>query len=277
MAFDSADTWANPELFQLDEELHPVAVAGCPPDAFSATGQLWGNPLYDWKHHAGTGYQWWISRIAWCLKLYDVLRVDHFRGFDAYYAIPAGEPTAEHGHWEKGPGIRLFEALSQQIGSMNIIAEDLGYLTDSVRELVQKTGFPGMKVLQFAFDSREESDYLPHNYDKNCVVYTGTHDNDTVRGWYEVLNRDDKELAMEYMNIRHTPLEEVHWDFVRLALASVANLCVIPVQDYLGLGSGARINTPSTLGKNWKWRLKPGQLDDRLAEQIRRMTKLYGR
>lgn len=277
VAFDSADTWANPELFQLDEELHPVAVAGCPPDAFSATGQLWGNPLYDWKHHAGTGYQWWISRIAWCLKLYDVLRVDHFRGFDAYYAIPAGEPTAEHGHWEKGPGIRLFEALSQQIGSMNIIAEDLGYLTDSVRELVQKTGFPGMKVLQFAFDSREESDYLPHNYDKNCVVYTGTHDNDTVRGWYEVLNRDDKELAMEYMNIRHTPLEEVHWDFVRLALASVANLCVIPVQDYLGLGSGARINTPSTLGKNWKWRLKPGQLDDRLAEQIRRMTKLYGR
>lgn len=277
VAFDSADTWANPRLFQFDEDLQPVAVAGCPPDAFSATGQLWGNPLYDWAYHEKTGYEWWIRRVAHCLHLYDVLRVDHFRGFDAYYSIPAGDPTAEYGHWEKGPGFDLFQALHKSLGDMNIIAEDLGYLTDSVLKLVKDTGFPGMKVLQFAFDSREESDYLPHNYDKNCVVYTGTHDNDTVKGWYEVISPEDKEFSIRYMNNRNTPPEEIHWDFIRLAMASVADLCVIPLQDYMGLGGEARINEPSTLGKNWKWRMKKGQIDDALAEKIRSMTKLYGR
>ena len=276
-AYDSADVWAEPALFQLDERLLPRAVAGCPPDGFSSTGQLWGNPLYDWEEHARTGYQWWIRRISHCLRLYDVLRVDHFRGFDAYYSIPAGESTAENGHWEQGPGIRLFETLREKLGELNIIAEDLGFLTDSVVELVRKTGFPGMKVLQFAFDSREESDYLPHNYDKNCVVYTGTHDNDTLLGWYQTMDDADREFSARYMNNRGTPPEEIHWDFIRLAMSSVADLCVIPIQDYLGLGSSARINTPSTLGNNWKWRLREGQLTDSLAERIREMTELYGR
>lgn len=277
VAFDSADTWANPELFQFDENHEPTAVAGCPPDAFSATGQLWGNPLYNWEYHRQTGYQWWISRVAYCLNLYDILRVDHFRGFDEYYSIPAGDQTAQNGHWEKGPGKDLFRALHDSLGEMNIIAEDLGYLTESVIDLVRSTGFPGMKVLQFAFDSREESDYLPHNYDKNCVVYTGTHDNDTIRGWYDVLNGADKELSIQYMNNANTPLEEIHWDFIRLAMASVADLCVIPLQDYLGIGTEGRINTPSTLGENWKWRMSKGMLEDELAEKIRRMTRLYGR
>lgn len=277
VALDSADTWANPELFQFGKNHEPIAVAGCPPDAFSATGQLWGNPLYDWEYHRRTEYRWWISRVAYCLNLYDILRVDHFRGFDAYYSIPAGDQTAENGHWEKGPGKELFRALRESLGEMNIIAEDLGYLTDSVIDLVKSTGFPGMKVLQFAFDSREESDYLPHNYQKNCVVYTGTHDNDTIRGWYEVLNSEDKELSIQYMNNRNTPPEEIHWDFIRLAMASVADLCVIPLQDYLGIGTKGRINTPSTLGDNWKWRMPKDVLDDELAEKICRMTKLYGR
>ena len=277
VAFDSADTWANPELFQLDEKLTPIAVAGCPPDAFSATGQLWGNPLYRWDYHRQTGFEWWIRRVSFCLNLYDVLRVDHFRGFDAYYSIPYGDETAEHGHWEQGPGKELFRALKEALGEMHIIAEDLGYLTDSVIELVRDTGFPGMKVLQFAFDSREESDYLPHNYDKNCVVYTGTHDNDTICGWYETLAAPDKELSIRYMNNADTPVNEIQWDFIRLAMASVADTCIIPMQDYLGLGSEARINVPSTLGTNWKWRMKKGQIDDALAERICEMSRLYGR
>lgn len=277
VAFDSADTWANPELFQLDEKLTPIAVAGCPPDAFSATGQLWGNPLYRWDYHRQTGFEWWIRRVSFCLNLYDVLRVDHFRGFDAYYSIPYGDETAEHGHWEQGPGKELFRTLKEALGEMHIIAEDLGYLTDSVIELVRDTGFPGMKVLQFAFDSREESDYLPHNYDKNCVVYTGTHDNDTIFGWYETLAAPDKELSIRYMNNADTPVNEIQWDFIRLAMASVADTCIIPMQDYLGLGSEARINVPSTLGTNWKWRMKKGQIDDALAERICEMSRLYGR
>lgn len=187
VAFDSSDAWANPDLFQFDENCEPVAVAGCPPDAFSATGQLWGNPLYNWEHHKETGYAWWMQRLAACFERYDVVRIDHFRGFDAYYAIPYGEPTAEHGHWEQGPGYDIFRTMKEKLGEKEVIAEDLGFLTPSVIELVKKSGYPGMKILQFAFDSREESDYLPHNYTHNCVVYTGTHDNDTVMGWYDTL------------------------------------------------------------------------------------------
>lgn len=277
VSLDSADTWAHPELFQLDSDKRPTAVAGCPPDGFAASGQLWGNPLYDWTYHRQTGYEWWTRRMAYCLQLYDVLRVDHFRGFDEYYSVPAGSVTAQYGHWEKGPGLELFEILRTKLGDAQIIAEDLGFLTDSVAALVRSTGFPGMKVLQFAFDSREESDYLPHNYDKNCVVYTGTHDNDTVRGWYEKMAVADRELSVQYLNNRNTPDEEIHWDFIRLAMASVANLCVIPMQDYLGIGSEGRVNTPSTLGSNWTWRMKPGQTTEALAKRIRQMTKLYGR
>lgn len=277
VAFDSADAWANPELFQFDENSEPTAVAGCPPDAFSATGQLWGNPLYKWDYHAETGFAWWIQRLKYCFKLYDVVRVDHFRGFDEYYAIPYGNETAEFGAWQKGPGIDLFHAVKNALGDVNIIAEDLGYLTDSVLKLLQDTGYPGMKVLQFAFDSREESDYLPHNYNKNCVVYTGTHDNDTILGWLDEMAPEDVAFAQKYMNNKNSTAEEIPWDFIRLAMASVADLAIIPVQDYLGLGTEARINKPSTLGYNWKWRLKPGQLQEDVLEKMYDMTKLYGR
>ncbi len=275
VAFDSADTWANPELFQLDETCTPIGVAGCPPDAFSATGQLWGNPLYRWEYHKETGYEWWMRRIAYCYQLYDIVRIDHFRGFDEYYSIPYGDPTAEFGHWEKGPGYDIFQVMNEKLGNKAVIAEDLGFLTPSVIELVKKTGYPGMKILQFAFDSREESDYLPHNYTKNSVVYTGTHDNDTTVGWYDTFNKEDKAFAKRYLNLKSR--KDIHWEFIRAALSSVSDTAIIPMQDYLGLGAEARINTPSTLGNNWKWRLLDGQLTDELAKKIREMTKLYGR
>ena len=279
VAFDGADTWASPKLFQFDEENNPVAVAGCPPDDFSATGQLWGNPLYNWEYHKKTGYDWWIKRIRHCLKLYDVVRIDHFRGFDEYYSIPYGDPTAEFGHWEKGPGLDLFARLKKSLKKeeLPIIAEDLGFLTPEVHEMLKESGFPGMKVLEFAFDDSENSDYLPHKYQENCIVYTGTHDNETLVGWYENMNRRNKSFAREYMGCRHTPKKEMHWEFIRLAMASPAKLAVIPVQDYLGLGAEARINEPSTLGKNWKWRLLPGEITGDVLKQCRRMAKLYGR
>ena len=277
VAFDSADAWANPQLFQFDEACIPLAVAGCPPDAFAATGQLWGNPLYRWEYHEETDFAWWIQRLRYCFKLYDVVRVDHFRGFDEYYAIPYGHKTAEYGAWQKGPGIKLFDAVKKALGEVNIIAEDLGYLTESVLKLVRDTGYPGMKVLQFAFDSREESDYLPHNYNKNCVVYTGTHDNNTVLGWLDEMSPEDKEFAQSYMNNRNTEKEEMPWDFIRLAMASVADLAIIPVQDYLCLGAEARINKPSTLGTNWKWRIRSEELTEEILEKMYNMTKLYGR
>ncbi len=275
VAFDSSDTWASPELFQLDETLTPVAVAGCPPDAFSATGQLWGNPLYRWDYHKETDYEWWMKRIGYCYKLYDVVRIDHFRGFDEYYSIPYGDPTAEFGHWEKGPGYDIFQTMKAKLGKKAVIAEDLGFLTKSVIKLVKKTGYPGMKILQFAFDSREDSDYLPHNYIANSIVYTGTHDNDTTLGWYEKLNRRDKAFAKQYLNIKST--KEIQWAFIRAAMASVSDTCVIPMQDYLGLGTEARTNMPSTLGTNWKWRMLPGQFTEALAVRILEMSKLYGR
>lgn len=277
VALDSADTWANPELFQFDENKVPIAVAGCPVDGFSATGQLWGNPLYDWPYHKETGYAWWKRRVSFMMEMYDVLRVDHFRGFDAYYAIPFEDETAEFGHWEEGPGMDLIRALKEVIGEKRIIAEDLGYMTESVKQMVRESGYPGMKVLQFAFDSREESDYLPHNYDKNCVVYTGTHDNDTIQGWYDSMDDMDREFSQRYMNNKRTPRNELHMDFIRMAMASVADLCIIPIQDYLGLGREARINIPSTLGRNWKWRLKKGEITDIVVDRIREVTKVYGR
>ncbi|WP_077612379.1 4-alpha-glucanotransferase [Clostridium sp. Marseille-P2415] len=277
VAFDSSDSWFHPELFQFDENCEPIAVAGCPPDGFSAAGQLWGNPLYRWEYHRETDYEWWMKRMEYSFRLYDVVRVDHFRGFDAYYSIPAGSENAVFGTWEKGPGIDIFNRMREKFGKLDIIAEDLGFLTASVLKLVKDTGFPGMKVLEFAFDSREESDYLPHNYTPNCVVYTGTHDNNTIRGWYEDLSPEDRQLAVDYLNNAGTLEEEIHWDFIRLALASVAKLAVIPVQDYLGLGGEARINEPSTLGKNWRWRMLSGEITEELAEKCRKIAKLYGR
>ena len=277
VAMDSADTWAHPELFQLDEENVPVAVAGCPPDGFSATGQLWGNPLYNWEVHRNSGYEWWVKRIANCFRLYDVVRIDHFRGFDEYYSIPFGDQTAERGHWEKGPGMDLFNTVKEKLGDVDVIAEDLGYLTESVIEMVKESGYPGMKVLQFAFDSREESDYLPHNYERNCVVYTGTHDNDTILGWYYVMSEEDREFSKEYMGNAKSTDEELPWDFIRMSMESVANLAVTPMQEFLGLGTEARINYPSTLGNNWKWRLLPGQFTPEMAKRIHRLTQITAR
>lgn len=275
VAFDSADTWANPELFQLDEENIPTAVAGCPPDAFSATGQLWGNPLYRWDYHEKTGFAWWIRRLAYCFTIYDVVRIDHFRGFDEYWAIPYGDPTAEFGRWEKGPGYALFEAMKKALGNREVIAEDLGFLTPSVLKLVKKTGYPGMKVLQFAFDSREESDYLPHNYTHNCVVYTGTHDNDTVMGWIPAMSRKDLAFAKKYIGVKRT--SDICSNLIRMAYASVADTAIIPIQDYLELGSEARINTPSTLGGNWEWRMNAQDCTPQLAARMLELATVYGR
>ena len=275
VAYDSADYWSDPRLFKTDKNGTPTGVEGCPPDYFSATGQLWGNPLYDWEYHKKTGYAWWMKRLANCFRLYDAVRIDHFRGFDEYYNIPYGAENAIGGHWEKGPGYELFETMKKTLGKKDIIAEDLGYLTDSVVKLVKKTGYPGMKVLEFAFDSNEDNDYLPHNFEKNCVVYTGTHDNDTAKGWYENLNSKDKKYAREYLNVKSA--KDIEKALIRLALASTADTAIIPMQDYLGLGSEGRINIPSTLGGNWCWRMKKSELDPGLAEEIRRLTELYGR
>ena len=275
VAQDSADAWANPELFLLDENGLPFGVAGCPPDYFSATGQLWGNPLYRWEYHKKTGYEWWIKRLTMCFEMYDIVRIDHFRGFDEFYFIPYGDKTAEFGHWEKGPGYDLFETMKKKIGKKPIIAEDLGFLTKSVKKLVKKCGYPGMKILEFAFDSNEDNDYLPHNYDKNCVVYTGTHDNDTVLGWFGSMKKSDRVTAKKYLNIKKD--SDICWSLIRLAHQSVADTCIIPIQDYLELGSCGRINTPSTLGNNWDWRMDENAYTQKLAEKIADVTKTYGR
>ena len=280
VAMDSADAWAHPELFQLDQDNVPLAVAGCPPDGFSAVGQLWGNPLYRWDYHRQTGYDWWMKRLAHCFSLYDVVRIDHFRGFDEYYSIPYGAKSAIGGHWEKGPGMDLFRRMREVLGEKGVIAEDLGYVTDSVRQLVRDTGFPGMKVLEFAFDSRDSgcaNDYLPHNYTENCVAYTGTHDNETIRGWFESIREDERRLARAYICDKYTPRQYLHTSFISLIMASRANLCVIPIQDYMGYDNTCRMNKPSTVGINWKWRLKSGELTEDLQKEIRAITRRYGR
>ncbi len=279
-ALDSADTWTNPELFRLDAHGIPTAVAGCPPDGFSAEGQLWGNPLYDWETHRKTGYAWWISRLAHCFRLYDTVRIDHFRGFDEYYAIPHGEKNAVNGRWEKGPGTELFRAAQAALGRQEVIAEDLGFMTDSVRQLVRDCGFPNMKVLEFAFDSRDtgsRSDYLPHNYTEHCVAYTGTHDNQTIAAWFAEIPETERLLAREYLCDSCTPDEALHKSFIGLLFRSRADLCIIPMQDWLGLGAFARMNTPATVGDNWKWRMRREDMGDALCREIRRMTEIYGR
>ena len=280
VAMDSADTWAHPELFQLDENNVPTAVAGCPPDGFSATGQLWGNPLYRWDYHRQTGYAWWLSRLWYCYRLYDVTRIDHFRGFESYFSIPYGAENAMIGHWEKGPGIDLFRCAERALGWHEVIAEDLGYMTDSVRALVRDSGFPGMKVLEFAFDSRDSgsaSDYLPHNYPVNAVAYTGTHDNETLTGWFDSISQEEQQMARDYLWDSRTPKEKLYQSFIALAMRSAAKYCIIPMQDWLGLGNDCRINTPSTVGTNWRWRLEKNQLTPLLGQQIRSAALRYGR
>lgn len=276
VAYDSADVWADPVQFQLDDQLKPVLVAGVPPDAFCEEGQLWGNPLYNWTYMKQDGYRWWKRRLQYALQLYDVVRIDHFRGFESYFAVPFEEKTAKNGYWVKGPGVELFEELSETLGpELPIIAEDLGFLTPAVHELLEASGFPGMKVLQFAFDSREDSDYLPHHYVRNCVVYTGTHDNDTIMGWTVSAEPADVERARRYLHVDDG--EGFNWSMMRAALMSVADIAILMMQDIIGLGSEARINTPSTVGNNWKWRIQDGYINDWLAGIIRENTALYGR
>ena len=273
---DSVEVWTNPELFQLDESLTPIAVAGCPPDAFSADGQLWGNPLYRWEEMAKDNYDWWVRRLKAAGKLYDVVRLDHFRGFEAYWSIPYGDETARNGHWVKGPDMDFVNALKTRLPKLRFIAEDLGFLTQEVLDLRDNSGFPGMKVLQFAFDSREPSEYLPHTYIPNTVCYTGTHDNMTTRQWFDTAPAEAVTYAAEYMNLSHE--EDYVWGVIRVAQASVSDTCIVPLQDYLDLGGEARMNFPGTAtDANWTWRAQSGVFTEELAARIRCLTVLYGR
>ena len=273
---DSVEVWSSPELFQLDESLNPVAVAGCPPDAFSADGQLWGNPLYRWDLLEQDNFSWWIRRLGAAGKLYDMVRLDHFRGFEAYWSVPYGDNTAKNGKWIKGPGMSFMNALKEQLPELSFIAEDLGFLTQEVLDLRDNSGFPGMKVLEFAFDSREPSDYLPHTYTQNTVCYTGTHDNMTMRQWFETASPEAVAYAKEYMTLNEQ--EGLVWGTIRTAMASVSDLCVIQMPDYLNLGGEARMNFPGTLSDaNWTWRVQDGAINDTLAGRIYGLTKLYGR
>lgn len=275
VAMDSADVWAEPKFFQLDEKNVPYEVSGVPPDAFSADGQLWGNPLYDWDAMKADGYGWWIRRIDGAAKLYDVLRIDHFRGLESYWAVPYGDTNAKNGHWVKGPGMDLVSVLKSWFPNVSFIAEDLGYLTPEVQQLLKDSEFPGMKVLEFAFDSREPSDYLPHTYASHCVCYVGTHDNETVMAWKDAAAPEDIAMAVKYLGLNEE--EGFHWGILRGGMSSVAELFVAQMQDFLGLGAEARMNTPSTLGGNWQWRLKEGQITEELTAKIAEMTRLYGR
>ncbi|MBQ7341289.1 MAG: 4-alpha-glucanotransferase [Oscillospiraceae bacterium] len=273
---DSSDVWSNPELFLLDENLDPIAVAGCPPDAFAEDGQLWGNPLYRWDVHEQDGFGWWIRRLAAAGTRFDVVRIDHFRGLESYWSIPYGDETARNGKWVKGPDIAFTDAIKKALPQVQMIAEDLGFITPEVKALRDASGYPGMKVLEFAFDSREPSDYLPHTYTQNSVCYTGTHDNMTMRQWFETADEAAVKYAAEYMNLRHG--ENWVWGTIRTAMASVSDLCVVQLQDYLDLGGDARMNFPGTqTGDNWVWRAEAGCLADDLAEKIYDMTRLYGR
>ena len=277
VSMDSADVWANQELFQLDTKGHPLAVAGVPPDYFSKTGQLWGNPLYNWDAHIEEGFAWWISRIKSQLKNLDILRIDHFRGFEAYWSIPYGEETAINGKWIKVPGKELFTAIQNALGDdLPIIAEDLGTITKEVDELRMSFNFPGMKILQFAFEVTGESNYLPHQYtDTNCVCYTGTHDNDTTRGWFTTLKKDCQKKVLTYSGAKGDT--DIAFQLIRLCLGSIAKYAIIPMQDALGHGSEARMNTPGTPSGNWSWRLESDELTGELSETLRRLNLLYGR
>ena len=273
VALDSADAWANPGLFQLDKDNIPTAVAGVPPDGFSPTGQLWGNPLYDWPRHEAEDFRWWKQRIKHATSIYDVVRIDHFRGFESYYSIPAGNKTAAGGHWEKGPDRAFIDAMHKALGEGGIIAEDLGYLTPEVKAMLAASGYPGMKIMQFAFDSREPGNYLPYTYPRNSVVYTGTHDNVTAEGWRQSASAEDVAYACRYLRCAPEDLTEA---MICACLSCVSDMAVIPLADWLHLDAEARINTPSTQGANWQWRLDT-PLTSLLAEHIADLTALYDR
>lgn len=275
VSYDSADVWMHPELFRLDAQtLLPEAVAGVPPDAFSATGQRWGNPLYRWDELASTNYDWWVRRVRWALAQCDIIRLDHFRGFQQFWEIPATEPTAMNGHWVDGPSDELFDALRQQLGSLPFIAEDLGMITPDVHALRERLGVPGMRVLQFAFGDVGAHTYLPHRYPSNTVVYTGTHDNDTTQGWWQNCSPFERRMAAALLG----PAEDgINWSMIRLAQSSTASLCVVPLQDVLSLDSTARMNVPSIPGGNWSWRYEPGALRDELADKLATLAEVTDR
>ncbi|NEX00291.1 4-alpha-glucanotransferase [Pseudobutyrivibrio sp. NOR37] len=275
VALDSCDVWAEPEFFSLDDKNYPVEVAGVPPDYFSADGQLWGNPCYNWDAMKKDGYRWWLRRIEGAVKLYDVLRIDHFRGFDEYWAVPAGESTAKNGQWKPGPGMDLVGLLSSTFPKTEFIAEDLGQPSPTVVKLLNDSKWPGMKVLEFAFDSGEANNYQPHTYDKNCICYTGTHDNATVMEWYQTAKKADRKYAKEYLGISR--FEKFNWGMIRGGMSSVAVLFVAQMQDYLGLGKFNRINVPGTKSGNWQWRLLKNELSDELAEKILQLVHMYER
>ena len=273
---DSVEVWKDPRLFQLDENLNPKVVAGCPPDAFTADGQLWGNPIYDWDAMAREDFAWWIRRLAAAGTLYDVVRLDHFRGLEAYWAIPYGDKTARNGCWVKGPGESFIHALQRQLPELSMIAEDLGYLTQEVLDLRNLSGYPGMKVLQFGFDAREPSEYLPHTYTRNSVCYTGTHDNLTMRQWFDTAENEAVDHAVRYMALSEA--EGYVWGTIRTVMASVSDLAVVQMQDILDLGAAARMNFPGTLSdSNWTWRMKDGIITPGLSKKLRNITALYGR
>lgn len=274
VAYDSADVWANQDLFLLDDLGRATMVAGVPPDYFSKTGQLWGNPLYRWERLAAEDYRWWLQRFEHQLQYSDLIRIDHFRGFQACWSVPAGEKTAANGQWVEVPGRALFEKLRTQMGDLPVVAEDLGLITPAVEKLRDEFGFPGMKVLQFAFDSGPDNPYLPENHIANCVVYTGTHDNDTTLGWWQGLSRTDKNKVRDYLGLRRP---DMPWAMIRLAAASPANLCIIPCQDILSLGSEARFNTPGHAAGNWSWQMTPAALTGEIADRLARLTEKYHR
>ena len=275
VALDSADVWSDPQFFQLDGNNVPTEVAGVPPDAFTEDGQLWGNPLYDWDAMAADGYGWWIRRIDGARKLYDIIRIDHFRGFESYWAVPYGDTTAKNGHWKPGPGMNLVGVLTSWLSDLRLIAEDLGYITPGVKKLLSDSGLPGMKVMEFAFDAHGESDYLPHRCERNSVCYLGTHDNDTVLGWLETTGKDDRQFAERYMHI--TPDEGWCWGMIRTGMSTASDLFVMQMQDVLELPASARMNTPGTASGNWRWRMLPGAANRRLAKKLRTYTETFRR
>lgn len=276
VALDSVEVWTSPQYFLLDDEKNPIDVAGCPPDAFTELGQLWGNPLYRWDVMEKEDFKWWIDRISYAAKTYDVVRIDHFRGFESYYAIPFGMKDARIGEWRKGPDIKLFKQVKKQLGKQKIIAEDLGFITKDVAKLLNCSGFPGMKVLEFAFAPDGKSDYLPHNYkNSNNVCYTGTHDNDTIVGWVKSASRKELKFCRDYLGVKRN--KDIPWGMIRLAWASVSDIAIAQMQDFLELGSDARMNVPSTLGGNWQWRCNKSSITDELAEKIAGVTVLYDR
>ncbi|MDS0526939.1 4-alpha-glucanotransferase [Clostridium sp. SHJSY1] len=274
---DSVDTWSNPNDFEIDKKtLKPKLVAGCPPDDFSPTGQLWGNTIYDWEYMKGTEYKWWTSRIKQSLKLYDVLRIDHFRGFESYWQVPYGEKTAKDGSWGKGPAMNLFDVIKKNLGDIEVIAEDLGYLSEEAIKFVKETKFPGMRVLQFAFDGSINNNYLPHRYINNCIAYTGTHDNDTCLGWYEKTgSKNDVKNAEVYLGLNKE--EGYNWGLIRGIWSSVADVAIAQMQDFLNIGNEGRMNLPSSFGGNWSWRVKKESLTEELANKISHINYIYGR